>query len=422
MAKNINPRCPFSAECEKKKCVFTGVELNCGYYRDNACPGSEIEDLEELRRREDEAKLAEWEEAALEELAEERSIELITAEIRFYKAQAGGAIIEIGRRLLEAKEKLTHGQWLPWLEEHVEISEGHAQRFMRLAKEYPNPSPVTDLGVSKALALLALPPFEREEFASEKHLVDGEEKTAFEMSRRELAEAIRERNEARERAERAEKDLAEQLEEQQAVYDTDMDDLRGKLAEAEEMAATYRERAEHQRVRLQSEVVAAREALETAERELDELRSRPVEVAVETVVDEEALKKAAQEAKAEAEAALAEKLQAAEKAREAAEQAKEKAEQALRDAEAEARAGEESHEVEVSRLKQEAEKLSKQLRQAGSQEVAIFKVHFTACQQEVEAMCLCIDKLREGGDAENADKLRRALQAVLTCALEDVGA
>ena len=58
-----------------------------------------------------------------------RPIEVITAEIWLYKQQAGAAILEIGRRLNEAKAQLSHGEWLPWLEEKVEFSEVTAQRF-----------------------------------------------------------------------------------------------------------------------------------------------------------------------------------------------------------------------------------------------------------------------------------------------------
>lgn len=168
---------------------------------------------------------------------EPRPIEVITAEIWAYKQQAGYAILEIGRRLNEAKEQLTHGEWLPWLKEKVEFSEVTAQRFMRLAREYTNPSTVTDLGASKALTLLALPASERDEFLAEKHTVHGEEKTPFEMSNTELATVIKERDEARRRAEDAEKALADQMEEQQAVYNTDMADLRGQLEEANNRAA-----------------------------------------------------------------------------------------------------------------------------------------------------------------------------------------
>jgi Protein of unknown function (DUF3102) len=39
-----------------------------------------------------------------------------------------------GDLLIEAKAQLKHGQWLPWLKEHCEISERTAQNYMRLAK------------------------------------------------------------------------------------------------------------------------------------------------------------------------------------------------------------------------------------------------------------------------------------------------
>ena len=117
-----------------------------------------------------------------ERAAEQRDLALIEGEILFYKRQAGGAIIEIGRRLIEAKRQLEHGEWLPWLREKVDLSERSAQNFMRLAKEYSKSAEIADLGASKALALLALPPQERERFASEKHDVDGVEKTASEMT------------------------------------------------------------------------------------------------------------------------------------------------------------------------------------------------------------------------------------------------
>ena len=49
----------------------------------------------------------------------ERTIEAITEEILSRKANAGGEILRIGQCLLEAKAKLSHGEWLPWLEERV---------------------------------------------------------------------------------------------------------------------------------------------------------------------------------------------------------------------------------------------------------------------------------------------------------------
>ena len=211
--------------------------------------------------------------AATTEGLEPRPIEVITAEIWAYKQQAGYAILEIGRRLNEAKEQLTHGEWLPWLKEKVEFSEVTAQRFMRLAREYTNPSTVTDLGASKALTLLALPASERDEFLAEKHTVHGEEKTPFEMSNTELATVIKEREEARRRAEDAEKALADQLEEQQAVYDTDIANLQGKLDEATNRAAGYEEKLKRAKETAAQEATAAQEEIEALKKELADRKS-----------------------------------------------------------------------------------------------------------------------------------------------------
>jgi hypothetical protein len=140
----------------------------------------------------------------------ERGIETITEEIIFYKNVGGQAVIEIGRRLTEAKAQLKHGEWLPWLREKVEFSETSAQNFMRIAREYGNTHLVGDLGASKALVLLALPASERENFASEKHLVNGEEKSVSEMSKRELEEAIRQRKLAELERDKMQRELDEQ--------------------------------------------------------------------------------------------------------------------------------------------------------------------------------------------------------------------
>ena len=144
-----------------------------------------------------------------------RDIETITAEILELKQTAGSAILNIGQRLIEAKEMLDHGEWLPWLEERVEFSERSAQNFMRLAREWSNPQTLADLGASKALTLLALPPVEREEFLSEEHVVNGEAKSVVDMSARELEKAVKARDAALKQAEldRAEKDAARQAQE-----------------------------------------------------------------------------------------------------------------------------------------------------------------------------------------------------------------
>ena len=140
-------------------------------------------------------------------VSEARDIETITTEILSLKKTtilslkktAGGAVLAIGQRLIEAKSLLAHGEWLPWLTEQVEFSERSAQNFMRLAREWSNPQTLADLGAAKALVLLALPEPEREAFLAE---VPAED-----MSVRELEKAIRERNEAQQAQEKMAGDL-----------------------------------------------------------------------------------------------------------------------------------------------------------------------------------------------------------------------
>lgn len=213
----------------------------------------------------------------MSELQETRSIETITAEILVYKAQAGAAILEIGRRLIEAKEQLSHGDWLPWLENQVDFTERAAQRFMRLAREYSNPTLVSDLGYTKALALLAVPAEERETFAAE---VDAEHCTA-----QELREAIKARDEAINQA----KGWA----------------LKCESAKADADAAREAARKREEELSLSQGVITGlKEEKKQLRAEVKELKSRPVEVATKDAAPEQ-IEAAKAEARAEAEQELA---------------------------------------------------------------------------------------------------------------------
>ena len=132
-----------------------------------------------------------------------RTMETITGDILEAKRQGGEAILTMGRCLIEAKEMLSHGEWRSWLEERVEFSERSAQRFMRLAREWSNPTTLSDLGASKALMLLALPEGERARFVEDHNVID--------MSARQLEQAIRDRDEARQAPEAAKADVEDMV-------------------------------------------------------------------------------------------------------------------------------------------------------------------------------------------------------------------
>lgn len=270
-----------------------------------------------------------------------RGIEAITAEILDAKRAGGEAILTIGRGLIEAKALLSHGEWLPWLEERVEFSEKAAQRFMKLAREYSNPTALSDLGATKALMLLALPPEQREEFIEATHVIDGEEKTVIDMTSRELERAIKERDAARLEAEqaRAEQSAAEAAREKaaqdMALANERLAGLSAELAEQSAMAA---------------EAQAAAQKLSA---ELEELRARPVDVAVET--DTAAIEAARREAEAAMQARLDEAKAAAERARAELLEANSAAQRANLEREDARRALEEAQ-AEAAALRERAEK------------------------------------------------------------------
>ena len=321
---------------------------------------------------------------------EDKPLDLITEEILFYKRQAGGAIIEIGKRLLEAKSQLSHGEWLPWLREKVDISERRAQDFMRIAREYSKSAEIADLGASKALALLALPESERAEFASGTHLVNGAEKSVSEMTAKELKTAIEERDKARREAEE-QKAAAEAAEASRAKMEQDMRQLKGLLDAARD---NEREKAG---------------ALEAAERELQTLRDRPVEVAVETRdASPEQLSAARAEGirqgKAEAEKAgkrsLSEAEERVQKLRKELEQARREAKEAN---------------VRLQQAREEARQASERTREPGkldalvsSENMMKFGVLFQSTQEMVNRLADAVEREKP----ENQKKMRAALRAL----------
>lgn len=124
-----------------------------------------------------------------------RPLETIENEINFYKQQTAIGMIEIGRRLIEAKEQVFHGEWEEWLETKVDFSKSTAKNFMRVAREFPNRQAIIDLGQTKIFKLLDLPQEERDEFISQPHEVNGQTKTVDEMTTRELQKAIKDKKE-----------------------------------------------------------------------------------------------------------------------------------------------------------------------------------------------------------------------------------
>lgn len=347
---------------------------------------------------------------------EARTPELIGAEIRMY-VDAGRRVtllcgIEIGRRLVEAKDLLKHGEWLPWLERETTFSDRQAQRYMKVFNEYgaaqlglfgpeTNATTLSDLPISKALALLSVPESEREDFAAE---VDAEA-----ISVKELEKAIAEKKAAEERAAALEKefDLLMQAHEQEAKDVEDLDRLR---AEAEAKARKWEETAGS----YASQANDLQNDLRDAQKQIHELETRPQPVAVER--DEKAIEEAVQAARAKAEAEAAEKIGVLQKKLEKAENARDKLKDAADKAEAGAAEKIAAAEKETEKARQELEAAKKELK-ASNGKVAAFGVYFKSVQENVNSM---MEKVREIGeeDPETARKLCGAARVILNKAIE----
>lgn len=315
-----------------------------------------------------------------------REIGVITEEIREICRQARNMAlmyaIEIGRRLIEAKSALDHGQWGEWLKNEVEFSQSSANNFMRLYEEYgsaqisifgagANSQTIANLPYSKALQLLSLPADERESFA--------EEEDVEHMSVRELQTAIRERNEALESAEEARRqrdeledrvERAERSAEDARLASEALDEMKARLAKLESEKAAAEEKAKKAREKLK----AAKENPEIAPDVMDRIKAD---------AQESALVEAEKKSEAEIEAAKQSVREAEERLRRAA--------------------------LEREELARELEDARRRLKTANP-DVTAFKTLFDEIQRTAAKLKEKIGAISEH-DAETADKLRAALSA-----------
>lgn len=322
----------------------------------------------------------------MNDIQTQRTPDIIGAEIRGLTQQAKTMTlwfgIEIGRRLTEAKEMLEHGQWLAYLKEQTEFSRSSAGRLMTLYKEYgaaqtslfgaeANYPTLNNLSISNALRLLAVPEDEREEFAAE-HDVEH-------MSARELDELIKQRDEAEKRAAKAEEQV--------------------------QQAADGAAKADEQYQKAKQELHLLREKLENAEaqksaaeKELSELRERPVEVAVE--VDEKAVEEAVTAARAKNDAEWAEKMAKVKNELSEAGLKAEKLKAKIK--KAEEKAAEKAAELEKIKKSQTR----------SDPNTAVFKQIFEQVQEDFNKLHGSLLKVR-ASDPDTAEKLTAAVRALV---------
>lgn len=308
-----------------------------------------------------------------------RDIPTLTEYIGQQLTIGGEAAINAGLGLIEAKQQLNHGEWQDWLAENFGYSDRQARSLMKLAHEYggKNRKLVSVLGQRKALALLALPESEREEFLSETHQVNGEEKTVIDMTSRELEKAIRERDEARKTAEQAQADARAAQEARQS------------MEESLKVANSLMSRTRMEKAQASDRVIEL-------EKQLAKLKAAPVDVAV-MEVDQAQL----DAARAEGEATRMEEIARLQATLDKAKAAQKAADEKRKEAEA-----------AMGILKLQLEEASKAKAQAAAMadpEMAAFEVYFNQAQEVANKLRGLLLKARGREDQATADKLSRAM-------------
>lgn len=332
------------------------------------------------------------------------AVEIITFD-RQAKITAVSCAIEIGERLLEAKDLVPHGEWGKWLKENVNYSQSTANNLMRLYKEYgnnqgslfttvTNSQAIMNLDVSKALALTVLPPEEREEFVAE-HDVE-------QMSTRDLKEALQENRELKQQQQQLQKQLEEkdrQVKETSAQLDTAITErqkMQEKLSETVNQNAGY-EKSLQVKIdaakKLEQEKKAAEEKRRESEQKVQQLQ-RQIDALKEQKLqpDQQMIGQLRAEAEKQAQQQFQEQIEKLTQEKERAEQKAQQAEEKNRQLESKASS-------------------------VQSRELIVFDEKFKAFQDNYNQLNTLIAKMEDA----TAGKVREAVKKLLSVMTENLG-
>lgn len=84
------------------------------------------------------------------------SLNQIVSEIKFFENQAVVSYWEIGKRLAQAKEQVSHGDWNSWIDKNLGYTYRTAHRLIKVYEEYPNMTSLSHLNMTQALALTSI--------------------------------------------------------------------------------------------------------------------------------------------------------------------------------------------------------------------------------------------------------------------------
>ena len=327
---------------------------------------------------------------------ENKSTEQLTAEVnvRYRQAEqlAGMSammLADAGRRLIEIKARIPHGQFETWCADNLEFSKSKAEKMMKLAERVADENSLfsktetfTDIGISRVWALLAAP----EEVAAEVIETNDVESMTVRELKAELARVKEEKEAAERKAE---------------MIDHNNDDIR------KELASMQRKLSETVSEKEFAEMQAAAQAQkEDLTKELSEAKAEAADIQAKLDKAKEDLKKQKAKQK-DLEAARDEEVKKAIEGKTA-----EIEEQAA------ARAREASQELldrtqrQVGDLQEYIEKLEAEKAKLSNTSLMEFKVYVDQLQDIYFKICDIITEENQRDEATGA-KMQTALQKIV---------
>lgn len=212
----------------------------------------------------------------------ERSLPVIASEIKtieevVYRTTLEG-VIQIGKRLEEAKQRLGHGNFSDWCKSELGYSQRQAQKYIEISQKYSDENSAFSkanissyLSISKAYSLLALPENEVESF-TEIHDVES-------MTVKELEEEIKKLKE--ERAKQLDDKVSEIQELRATITELQNSDLEEELKAAQEKLAS----TEKDKVKLEKEVKKFKGKVEKADKDKEDAVNEAMEEARREATD-----------------------------------------------------------------------------------------------------------------------------------------
>ncbi len=327
---------------------------------------------------------------------ENKSTEQLTAEVnvRYRQAEqlAGMSammLADAGRRLIEIKARIPHGQFETWCADNLEFSKSKAEKMMKLAERVADKNSLfsktetfTDIGISRVWALLAAP----EEVAAEVIETNDVESMTVRELKAELARVKEEKEAAERKAE---------------IIDHNNDDIRKELASMQrKLSETV---SEEEFAEMQAAAQAQKEDLT---KELSEAKAEAADIQAKLDKAKEDLKKQKAKQK-DLEAARDEEVKKAIEGKTA-----EIEEQAA------ARARETSQELldrtqrQVGDLQEYIEKLEAEKAKLSNTSLMEFKVYVDQLQDIYFKICDIITEENQRDEATGA-KMQTALQKIV---------